>query len=73
MIFLQGIYTLRLKMVAGGGIEPTILELMRLQCYQYTFPRQSVTVIYVGGRGRIQTYESNALQAQPLDLSGTRP
>ena len=49
--FLQGIYTLRLKMVAGGGIEPTILELMRLQCYQYTFPRQSVTVIYVGGRG----------------------
>ena len=26
------------KLVAGGGIEPAICELMRLTCYQYTFP-----------------------------------
>jgi hypothetical protein len=27
------------ELVAGGGIEPSICELMRLTCDHYTFPR----------------------------------
>lgn len=46
------------------GYEPGQIPLLTLCVNQ-------LQLFMSGGQGRIQTYESNALQAQPLSLSGT--